>query len=99
VLNGTFELDPPMLSRALLLLLLLIPITSCGNTLCDELDDEYEVNGCITSEDSGSASQDLDCGEGTELARVAACALDNIVDVCSPTPSEKDAYNACLTAQ
>lgn len=70
----------------------------CSRTVCDELEDEYEANGCSSgANDDDGTTQDFDCSDGTEAARAASCALENTVDVCNPTVTEEAKYAECLT--
>ena len=84
-------------SRALGALPLMLGLAGCG-TVCDEVVDEAEANGCALSpSDSEETAVSQEC-EG-ELERRANCLLDLTDNVCAVTEAELADLDACYAAE
>lgn len=68
----------------------------CG-TVCDEVVDEAEANGCTNAPPSDDESLDPQECEG-DLEKRANCLLDLTDNICAITEEEEKALEACFVA-
>lgn len=88
-----------MVGRPLLALGLVTLVVGCG-TVCDEVVDEAEANGCSLpppSEEAAESVEEQEC-EG-ELEKRANCLLDLTDNLCALSEEEEQAVADCYAAE